>query len=334
MMNLAGQSFDRSLDNVLKRPSVPFVVVFPTQRCGTIYFTIQGCDLSVTNRFGERAGATELARALGLPTFEQGSVWLAGAGPGDPGLITALGLHAIGHADVILHDALINPSLLQLAKPGAELIFVGKRGGKRSCKQTDISRTLVSLARKKKRVLRLKGGDPLVFGRGAEEALTLACARIPFRIVPGVTAGIGGLAYAGIPLTHRDTNHSVTFVTGHGTDGRLPLIDWPAIARGSETIVIYMGKSFAGEIAARLIEAGRSATEPAALVSNASLSDQDVHIATLATLGAAAEASEKPVIIVVGENVRLRAGMDWLGALAGRILEPDPLGKHALKRTA
>jgi uroporphyrin-III C-methyltransferase len=285
-------------------------------------------------RFGERAAATEIARALELPVFEPGTVWLAGAGPGDPGLITALGFFAIGRADVILHDALINPRLLKLARPGAELIFVGKRGGKRSCKQTDISRTLVSLARKKKRVLRLKGGDPLVFGRGAEEALELARARVPFRVVPGVTAGIGGLAYAGIPVTHRDTNHSVTFVTGHGSDGRLPPLDWSSIAKGSETIVIYMGKSFAGEIAARLIEAGRSTNEPAALVSNASLSDQDVRVVTLASLDAAAEASEKPVIIIVGENVRLRQGMDWLGALAGRILEPDPLGKDALKSTA
>jgi uroporphyrin-III C-methyltransferase len=286
------------------------------------------------DRFGERADAAAIARALELPTFEPGTVWLAGAGPGDPGLITALGLHAISQADVILHDALINPRLLRLAKPGAELIFVGKRGGKRSCKQTDISRTIVSLARKKKRVLRLKGGDPLVFGRGAEEALTLARARIPFRIVPGVTAGVGGLAYAGIPLTHRDTNHSVTFLTGHGADGRLPPLDWNSMAKGSETIVIYMGKRFAGEIASRLIEAGRNANEPAALVSNASLPDQDVRVVTLATLGAAAEASEKPVIIIVGENVRLREGMDWLGALAGRILVSDPLGTHALKSTA
>ena len=288
----------------------------------------------MANRFAERAETREIAEALALPNFEPGTVWLAGAGPGDPGLITALGLYAISQADVILHDALINPRLLKLAKPDAELIFVGKRGGKRSCKQTDISRMLASLARKKKRVLRLKGGDPLVFGRGAEEALTLARARVPFRIVPGVTAGIGGLAYAGIPVTHRDTNHSVTFVTGHGADGRLPLLDWISIAKGSQTIVIYMGKRYAGEIASRLIEAGRSPSEPAALVSNASLIDQDVRVVTLGTLGAAADESEKPVIIIVGENVRLRDGMDWLGALAGRILDPDPLGKDMLKSTA
>src|SRR5882724_7115242 len=174
--------------------------------------------------------------ALGLPKFESGSVWLAGAGPGDPGLITALGIHALQHADVVLYDALIDATLLTLARPRAELIYAGKRAGRRSCKQTDISRTLVSLARRGKRVLRLKGGDPLVFGRGAEEALALAASRVPFRIVPGVTAGIGGLAYAGIPVTHRDTNHVVTFLTRHGNDGKLPTLDWHAIARGSPTL--------------------------------------------------------------------------------------------------
>src|SRR5580765_4518300 len=188
----------------------------------------------------ERAAAAKIGAALGLPPFEPGWVWLAGAGPGDPGLITALGLHAITQADAILYDALIDKTLLKLARPGAELIYAGKRAGKRSCKQSDISRTLVSLARKGKRVLRLKGGDPFVFGRGAEEALTLARAGIPFRVVPGVTAGIGGLAYAGIPVTHRDTNHAVTFITGHGADGKLPALDWHAIARGSPTLVLFM----------------------------------------------------------------------------------------------
>ena len=170
----------------------------------------------------ERTAIQRLATALALPSFDAGWVWLAGAGPGDPGLISALGLHAIAAADVILYDALVNETLLKLARPGAELIYAGKRAGKPSCKQSDISRTLVSLARKNKRVLRLKGGDPFVFGRGAEEALTLARAGVPFRIVPGITAGIGGLAYAGIAVTHRDTNHVVTFLTGHGADGKLP----------------------------------------------------------------------------------------------------------------
>jgi uroporphyrin-III C-methyltransferase len=276
----------------------------------------------------ERTALSRLAETLGLPVFAPGSVWLAGAGPGDPGLITALGLHAIATADAILYDALINEKLLGFARPRAELIYAGKRAGKRSCKQTDISRTLISLAKKGKRVLRLKGGDPLVFGRGAEEALTLARAGVPFRIVPGITAGIGGLSYAGIPVTHRDTNHAVTFLTGHGADGKLPKLDWDALAKASPTLVIYMGRKYAGEIAAKLIAAGRDASEPAALVSNASGIDQDVQVTTLRELGNAATQETAPTIIVIGENVRLRAGMDWLGALEGRVLEPWPLGKE------
>jgi uroporphyrin-III C-methyltransferase len=270
---------------------------------------------------------------LALPVFERGSVWLVGAGPGDPGLITALGLHALQSADAVLHDALIGEELLALARPGAEQIYVGKRAGQKSCKQSDISRTLVSLARKGKRVLRLKGGDPFVFGRGAEEALALARAQVPFRIVPGVTAGIGGLAYAGIPVTHRDTNHAVTFVTGHGADGKLPDHDWASIARGSPTIVLYMARSFAGEIATKLIAAGRNPHEPAAIVGDASKGSQQVTVTTLAQLGDGA-AGTAPAILVIGENVRLREGLDWIGALAGKALDPDPLERDRLSEAS
>jgi uroporphyrin-III C-methyltransferase len=269
----------------------------------------------------ERATIQKLAGTLALPTFDSGSVWLAGAGPGDPGLITVLGLYAVSTADVILYDALANDGLLKLARPGAELVFAGKRAGRRSCKQTDISRTLVALARKNKRVLRLKGGDPLVFGRGAEEALALAAAHVRFRIVPGITAGIGGLAYAGIPLTHRDTGHAVTFLTGHGADGKLPDLDWAAIARGSPTLVLYMATRHAGTIAEKLIAAGRDADEPAAVVSKASLRDQSVHVTTLGRLGDAATASAMPALLVIGENVALRQGMDWHDE-NGRIAAP------------
>jgi len=269
----------------------------------------------------QRTAIQKLAGALALPAFDKGWVWLAGAGPGDPGLITLLGLHAVASADVILYDALIDTALLAFARPGAELVFAGKRGGRRSCKQSDISRMLVSLARKGKRVLRLKGGDPLVFGRGAEEALFLAGAGVPFRIVPGVTAGIGGLAYAGIPLTHRDTNHAVTFLTGHGAGGKLPDLDWQAIARGSPTLVLYMARQHAGEIAAKLIAAGRDPEEPAAVVANASRENQSVRVTTLSGLGAAA--GDAPAILVIGENVRLRQSMDWLGAMAGTLLRPE-----------
>ena len=178
-----------------------------------------------------RENVSDLAALLGLPVFAPGSVWIAGAGPGDPGLVTLLGAHAIRQADVILYDALLNTALLKLAGAETELVFAGKRKGMPPTRQAEISARLVALAKENKRVLRLKGGDPFVFGRGGEEALALAQAGVPFRIVPGVTAGIGGLAYAGIPVTHRDTNHAVTFLTGHGSDGNLPPLDWSAISR-------------------------------------------------------------------------------------------------------
>ena len=255
---------------------------------------------------------TAIADRLGLPDFLPGWVWLAGAGPGDPGLITLLGLHAITQADLILYDALIDEMLLTLAKPGAGQIFVGKRAGVRSCTQEDLSRLLSDLARQGGRVLRLKGGDPFMFGRGGEEARELARSQIPFRIVPGITAGIGGLAYAGIPVTHRDSNASVTFLTGHGADGQLPPHDWQALAKASPTLVFYMARNQAGAIADALIKAGRAADEPAAIVANAARRDQAVTVTDLAGLGAAAKESPAISIIVIGENVRLRQELDWL----------------------
>jgi len=254
--------------------------------------------------------------ALNLASFEKGWVWLVGAGPGDPGLITALGLKAIGEADFILYDALVDERLLGLARKGAGLIFAGKRAGVTSCRQSDISNLLVELANKGNRVLRLKGGDPFVFGRGGEEAGALAKAGVPFRIVPGITAGIGGLAYAGIPVTHRDTNHAVTFITGHGADGKLPKLNWQAIGKGSETLVLYMARKFAGEIAAALIAAGRNADEPAAIVANAARADQSVTVTTLGGLGEAGANAPALCIIVIGKNVRLREELDWLGQMA------------------
>src|SRR5207248_2237731 len=180
--------------------------------------------------------------SLSLPDFDPGSVWLVGAGPGDPGLLSVLALHALGHADVVIYDALVDSRILRLARPGARLDDAGKRGGSPSPSQPAISARLIRLARAGKRVLRLKGGDPCVFGRGGEEALALAAADIPFRIVPGITAGIGGLAYAGIPVTHRDIASAVTFLTGHERGGAVPEgLDWAAIARGSPVIVLYMG---------------------------------------------------------------------------------------------
>jgi uroporphyrin-III C-methyltransferase len=277
-----------------------------------------------------RAALRRLAEALSLPRLRPGWVWLAGAGPGDPGLASLHTLYAIAEADVILSDALVNKALLALARSDARIVDAGKRGGKPSRSQGTISRQLVSYARKGLRVLRLKGGDPFVFGRGGEEALALVRAGVPFRIVPGITAGIGGLAYAGIPVTHRDVNQAVTFITGSGSDGRAPELDWEAIAKGSPTIVLYMARKYAGEIASRLIAAGRDANELAAIISNASLRDQTTIVTRLAALGEAAAVADAPAIFVIGENIRLAAGLDWLGALSGRLLDPDPLGRQCL----
>ncbi len=277
-----------------------------------------------------RAALRRLAETLALPHLQPGWVWLAGAGPGDPGLASLHTLHAIAEADVILIDALANKAMLMLARPDARIIDAGKRGGRPSPSQESISRRLISYARKGLRVLRLKGGDPFVFGRGGEEALALVRANVPFRIVPGVTAGIGGLAYAGIPVTHRDTNQAVTFITGSGASGAAPDLDWVGIAKGSPTIVLYMARKHAGAIAAKLIKAGRPGDEPAAIISNASLEGQTTMVTRLAVLGEAAAVADAPAIIVIGENVRLAAGLDWLGALSGRLLDADPLGRSRL----
>jgi uroporphyrin-III C-methyltransferase len=268
------------------------------------------------------------ARLPDLPDLEPGWVWLVGAGPGDPGLLTLAAHHALGQADVVVYDALVGEGVLQLARPGARLEFAGKRGGKPSPQQADISRRLVQLARDGERVLRLKGGDPFVFGRGGEEALALVEAGVPFRIVPGISAGIGGLAYAGIPVTHRETNSAVTFLTGHNLSGQVPDdLDWPAIARGSPVIVVYMAMKHLQHIAGRLLDAGRAPDEPVAIVSKASTEDQRVVETTLARCheDAAADGIEPPSLVVVGRVVELRKGLDWLGALAGRALESDPL---------
>jgi uroporphyrin-III C-methyltransferase len=252
---------------------------------------------------------------LELPEFAPASVWLVGAGPGDPGLLTALALHALGCADSIVYDALVDPRVLALARTEATREFAGKRGGRPSPRQPDISARLIELACAGKRVLRLKGGDPCVFGRGGEEALALAEAGVPFRIVPGVTAGIGGLAYAGIPVTHRELASAVTFVTGHDRGGSVPEIDWAALARGSPVIVLYMALPHLERIAARLIAAGRAPDEPIAIISRATTPAQRVVVAPLAEAAAAAAKAqiEGPTIIVVGQTVRLRDTLDWLG---------------------
>lgn len=271
---------------------------------------------------------------LNLPAFQPGWVWLVGAGPGDPALLTVGALHALQSADVVVHDALVDARILALARSQAELVYAGKRGGKPSPKQPDISARLVTLARQGKRVLRLKGGDPFLFGRGGEEALALVAADIPFRIVPGVTAAIGGLAYAGIPMTHRATATAVTFVTGHNLSGKVPDdLDWAALANGAQVLVFYMALKHIDDIVARLIAAGRAPDSPAALVAHATTDAQQVVETTLAGAEQAAANVSPPALFVVGDVVRLRSGLDWLGALSGRILDADPLG-HADIRDA
>ncbi len=264
------------------------------------------------------------------PKLEPGWVWLCGAGPGDPGLLTLHALNALGQADVVIYDALVQETILNWA-PQATHIYAGKRGGKPSAKQRDISLRLVDLARAGKRVLRLKGGDPFVFGRGGEEAQTLVQHDVPVRIIPGISAGIGGLAYAGIPVTHRDVNQSVTFVTGHDQSGMTPgSLNWDAISKGSQVIVIYMGMKHIAQITAKLIAAGRSLSEPVAVVTTATTADQQVLETTLGTIvdDIAASGMAPPAIICVGRSVLMRQVLDWQGMAAGappRNL--DPLGR-------
>ncbi|MDW3205539.1 MAG: uroporphyrinogen-III C-methyltransferase [Alphaproteobacteria bacterium] len=264
----------------------------------------------------------------GLPEFEPGWVWLVGAGPGDPGLLTLHGVNALRQADAIVYDALVDQRILDHAPDTAELIYAGKRGGKPSPTQRSISLRLIELARAGKRVLRLKGGDPFVFGRGGEEALELTGAGIPFRIVPGVTAGIGGLAYAGIPATHRDTNSSVTFITGHSVTGEVPdNLNWNALATGAPVIVLYMAVKHMPRIAQRLIDGGRDPQDAVAFVSNAATERMTVVECTLEEAGATAASVEPPAVIAIGPVVKLRAALDWVGRMEGRVLDPDPFGQ-------
>ena len=255
---------------------------------------------------------------LALPDLLPGHVWLVGAGPGDPGLLSLLALQALRQADVIVYDALVDRRILALACEGAALEDAGKRGGRPSPRQPDISARLIALARDGKRVLRLKGGDPCVFGRGGEEALALAAAGIPFRIVPGITAAIGGLADAGIPLTHRGINSAVTLITGHNSDGAVPgeessAPDWPAIARGSPVIVLYMALTHLDDIARRLMAAGRPPDEAVAIISKATTAAQRVVITSLGGAAEAAKGIASPAIIAIGEVARLHATLDWYG---------------------
>jgi uroporphyrinogen III methyltransferase / synthase len=250
---------------------------------------------------------------------EPATVYLVGAGPGDPGLLTVRARELLDSCDAVVYDALANPDLLARregdSRPAPELHFVGKRGGDgRSSRQEDINDLLVRLGREGKRTVRLKGGDPLVFGRGSEEAQALAAAGVPFEIVPGVTAGIAAPAYAGIPVTHRGLATSVTFVTGHEDPAKDETqTDWAALARAGGTIVLYMGVKRLPEIAAALAAGGLPADTPAAAVQWGTYAKQRTVLATLATLAERAEAARlgAPVIVVIGRAVQLREEIAW-----------------------
>ena len=243
-----------------------------------------------------------------------GVVHLVGAGPGDPGLLTVRAVELLGAADVVLYDRLIPPEALAHA-PQAELVYVGKEGEGPQFPQDDTHRLLLEHARAGKRVVRLKGGDPFVFGRGGEEALVLAEAGIPFEVVPGVTAGVAAPAYAGIPVTHREVASGVAFVTGHEDPSKPEsAIDWPALARFPGTLVFYMGVRSLPRIAERLIAEGRPADEPVAVVERGTLPGQRTLLATLDDVAerAAAEQIRAPAITLVGEVAGLREQLAWL----------------------
>ncbi|MBB4196865.1 uroporphyrinogen-III C-methyltransferase [Rhodoblastus sphagnicola] len=249
-----------------------------------------------------------LPLASNLPTFEPGQVWLVGAGAGDPGLLTLLALHALQHADVIVHDALVSDEILALARPQARREFAGKRGGHPSAHQDDITESLIDLARQNLRVVRLKGGDPFVFGRGGEEAAQLAAAGINFRIVPGVTSGLAGLAYAGIPATTRGANRGVILATGHSCAKDEESLDWRQLAQTGLPIILYMAIKRLDVIVGELLDGGADPQTPVAIVEEATTPRQRTLVTTLenCTRDAKTHGCAAPAIIAIGAIVNLR----------------------------
>ena len=264
----------------------------------------------------DNAASAELARAIGLmaenPETPRGEVYLVGAGPGDPDLLTFRALRLMQKADVVLYDRLTNPNVINLVRREAERIYVGKQPEDHELPQGDISALMVKLAKEGKRVLRLKGGDPFVFGRGGEEIEALAAEGIPFQVCPGITAAIGAAAYAGIPLTHREHAQACVFVTGHGKDGKIDL-DWTALLQPRQTVAIYMGLRNVEALTREFIARGADADLPAAIIDNATRPGQRVVVGSLGTLATKAREAELtgPSIIIVGTVVTLRDKLDW-----------------------
>jgi uroporphyrin-III C-methyltransferase len=263
-----------------------------------------------------------------------GKVWLVGAGPGDPDLLTVKALRLLQAADVVVHDRLTPPELLVLARPDARMIDVGKRKSRHTLPQDDINHLLVALAQEGLKVVRLKGGDPFVFGRGGEELLALKDAGVAAEVVPGVTSALAAAAGAGVPLTHRGLAQAVTFVTGHaavkgGEAGEPeiaePNLDWPVLSRPNHTLVVYMGVTTAGMLASRLIGAGREPSTPVLIVENASRADERRVLTRLAELPKAAAGLDGPALLVIGEVAAL-AEVEPLIATAAQ--NPGSLAKR------
>lgn len=259
-----------------------------------------------------RGSVPDVARPALPDAAATGRVALVGAGPGDPELLTLRAARLLSRADVLVLDHLVSEGVLALVNPAAERIYVGKESGHHTVPQEEINRLLVRLAREGRQVVRLKGGDPFIFGRGGEELEELLAAGIPFEVVPGITAACGAGAYAGIPLTHRDYAQSVVFATGHRRAGESAL-DWTALARPHQTAVIYMGVGMLQSHCEAMIRHGRGADTPAALVENGTLPSQRVVTGTLETLPeiAAAAGIHPPALLIIGEVVSLAARLAW-----------------------
>lgn len=253
-----------------------------------------------------------------------GIVYIVGSGPGELELLTLRAARLIGEADAIVYDHLIADGVLELARPGAEKIYAGKESSNHSLPQTELNRLLVRLARAGKTVVRLKGGDPFVFGRGGEEIETLVDSGVPFEVVPGVTAAAGCAAYAGIPLTHRDHAQAVAFATGHLKDGTINL-DWPSLARPRLTVVFYMGVGGLSEICRQMIAHGLPAEHPAAVVQNGTTRRQRVVTADLGSLPqkVAAAGIKSPALIIVGTVVGLQNKLSWFRVSADKARDAD-----------